>query len=67
MKTITAKIALANCDVLDTANDTHVTRQSPLDIKRREIADRQLTNPDESRERVRATASKRNSDSVRPI
>jgi hypothetical protein len=67
MKTINATTALANVDVLGTANDSHVTRQSPLDIKRREIADRELTNADENQARVKSTASKRKSNSVRPI
>jgi hypothetical protein len=68
MRPITAKVAVANCDVLDTEDNSHVTLQSPLDIKRREIADRELTNADENQSRVKSTASKRKKqDSVRPV
>lgn len=58
--------AVANCRVL-TPEDDYATQQTPLDTKRREIADRELTNADENQVRVRETARRRKQNSVKPI
>jgi hypothetical protein len=58
--------AVANCRVL-TPEDDYATQQTPLDTKRREIADRELTNPDETPVRVRETARRRRQDSVKAV
>lgn len=66
-----AKTKQANCELLaseSTGSEDYIRRQTPLDTKRREIADRELTNADENQGRVKSTASKRkNQDSVRPL
>jgi hypothetical protein len=58
--------AIANCRVLSPEDD-YATQQTPLDTKRREIADRELTNAGENQVRVRKTARRRKSNSVRPL
>ena len=65
-----AKMKQANCELLasdSTGSENYIRKQTPLDTKRREIADRELTNPDENPVRVRETARRRKADSVRPL
>ena len=58
--------AIANCRVLSPEDD-YATQQTPLDTKRREITDRELTNADENPVRSRETSRRRKQDSVRPL
>jgi hypothetical protein len=65
-----AKTKIANCNVLPSEADGsegYVRTMTPLDTKRAEIADRELTNADENQVRVRETARRRKKDSVRPL
>ena len=65
MKPITAKTAQANCSVLDTENDLHVTRQTPLDTKRRDLKE---ANTGENPVRVREVNRRRaDKTGVRPL
>ena len=65
MKPITAKTVQANCRVLDTENDSHVTRQTPLDTKRRDLRE---VNTDENPVRVREVNRRRaDKTGVRPL
>jgi hypothetical protein len=60
--------AISNCPVWTPEDDTYVSQMTALDTKKKELADRELTNADENQSRVKSTASKRkNQDSVRPI
>jgi hypothetical protein len=64
-----AKTKQANCELLaseSTGSESYIRKQTPLDTKRRELAEKELINPDESRERSRKTASKRRG-AVRPL
>ncbi len=65
-----AKTKIANCAVLPSEADGsegYVRQITPIDTKRAEIADRELTNADENQVRVRETARRRKSNSVRPL
>jgi len=68
MKSVNAQTPIANCELLgtDAEKASHVSQSTPLDCKRRELAEKKLTNPDENRERSRSTASKRRG-AVRPL
>ena len=70
MKSISAKTAISNCAVLPSESDGtegFIRTMTPIDTKRAEIADRELTNADENQVRVRETARRRKSNSVRPL
>jgi hypothetical protein len=51
---------VANCAVLgdgsNAADHAHVSKKTPIDIKRQELSDNKLTNPDEDTPMFRETA-----------
>ena len=60
-----ARTKIANCAVLNTENDSHVTRQTPLDTKRKELRE---ADTDENPVRVREVNRRRaDKTGVRPL
>lgn len=59
----------ANCPVLGTEQRSaaHVSRITPLDLKKRELANDRLVNPDEDNKMAAATKSARLNRQVRPL
>jgi hypothetical protein len=57
--------AISNCPVLSPDDSSHVRVATPFELKRREIQERDLINPDEDQVRARETARRRKSESVR--
>lgn len=56
----------ANCRVWTPEDHSYVSTMSALDTKKKELAERTLTNADEDQARVQDTA-KRRSGNVRPL
>ncbi len=59
--------AISNCPVWTPEDDSYVSQATALDTKKKEIADRELTNADEAQNRVKSTAARRKQDSVKPL
>lgn len=56
-----------NCSVLSTTDDSHVIRQTPLDIKRRELKEAKALAEPEQRKREDETSERRQTTDVRPL
>jgi hypothetical protein len=57
----------ANCPVWSPEDHSYVSQMSALDIKKKELGERTLTNANEDQTRVKDTTSKRRSGSIRPL
>ena len=57
----------ANCPVWTPEDHSYVSKMSALDTKKKELAERTLTNADEDQTRAKDTASKRRSGNARPL
>lgn len=56
-----------NCRVLSTTDDSHVTRVTPLDTKRKELAEALALTESQERAQLKQNDSMRQPDQARPL
>lgn len=65
-----AKTKLANCEVLASecsGSESYIKQSTPMDLKKQELADNKLINPDEDPVRVREVNRRRADKEVKPV